>query len=95
MLANDANAKIADLSLEFATPEQPSTPPAEVTHIYPSSDRLPENLLRFYIHFSTPMSRGEAYRHIHLRDADGRELEGRFWSLARSCGTRACDGSLS
>ena len=81
LLTNDANAKVDDLVLEFATPAPPATPPSEVTQIYPSSDRLPENLLRFYIHFSAPMSRGEAYRHIHLRDADGREIEAAFLEL--------------
>jgi hypothetical protein len=81
LLAADANAKTADLLLEFATAAPPLTPPAEVTGIDPTSDRLPENLLRFYIHFSAPMSRGEAYRHIHLRDADGRDVEAAFLEL--------------
>jgi hypothetical protein len=31
---------------------------------------LPENLLKFYVHFSAPMSRGHIYDHIHLL-ADG------------------------
>ncbi len=32
-------------------------PSATVTAVYPSRSTLPENLLRFYIHFSAPMSR--------------------------------------
>ena len=48
---------------------------------------LPENLLRFYIQFSAPMSRGEAYQHIRLLDAAGKpvadpflELDEELWS---------------
>lgn len=44
---------------------------AEVTHIYPSGDDLPENALRFYIHFSTPMKPHVAFDYIRLRDASG------------------------
>ncbi len=42
----------------------------KVAAVYPSADRLPENLLKFYIHFSVPMSRGEAYQRIHLMHGD-------------------------
>jgi hypothetical protein len=41
-----------------------------VDRIYPSTDVLPSNALRLYIYFSAPMSRGEAWQHIHLIDAD-------------------------
>ena len=41
---------------------------SRVTEIFPSGDKLPQNLLRVYIHFSHPMSRGEAYKRIHLFD---------------------------
>src|SRR5262249_37612013 len=37
--------------------------------------------LRFYIHFSAPMSRGEAYRHIRLLDSSGRPIEDPFLEL--------------
>lgn len=42
-----------------------------VTHIYPSGDTLPENTLRFYIHFSVPMQPHVAFDYIKLRDASG------------------------
>jgi len=45
--------------------------PAKVTGIYPSGDQLPENLLRFYIYFNTPMKNGEVLKHIYLTDAEG------------------------
>jgi hypothetical protein len=41
-----------------------------VDRVYPSTDILPSNALRLYIYFSEPMSRGEAWPHIHLIDAD-------------------------
>ncbi len=46
-----------------------------VEHIYPAGDRLPENLLKFYIHFSAPMTGGDVYRHLHLKDDNGKEVE--------------------
>lgn len=58
-----------------------SDPTTVVEHIYPSAAVLPENQLKFYLHFSAPMSRGEAYQHIHLLDANGREVEGAFLEL--------------
>ncbi|CEF48439.1 unnamed protein product [uncultured bacterium] len=62
-------------------------PPPTLDRIYPSREVLPENLLKFYLHFSTPMSRGEAYKHIRLLDASGNvvadpflELDEELWS---------------
>jgi len=46
-----------------------------ITQVFPSAGELPENLLKFYIHFSAPMSRGNIYEHIHLRDEDGKLVE--------------------
>lgn len=51
------------------------TPSTLVAQIYPSADELPENLLKFYIHFSAPMRRGNIYDHIHLLDAMGKAIE--------------------
>ncbi len=75
------------LTADFSLPQRATQPTAVVAAVYPSASRLPENLLRFYIHFSAPMSRGEAYRHIRLLDAAGRpiadpflELEEELWS---------------
>jgi len=44
---------------------------AKVLSIYPSASQLPENLLRFYIYFNTPMKKGEALKHIQLTDSEG------------------------
>ena len=51
---------------------------AAVTKVFPSGDVLPENTLRFYIHFSTPMKPHVAFDHIRLRDASGRPDDAAF-----------------
>jgi len=52
-----------------------------VTAVYPSTAVLPENLLKFYLHFSAPMSRGDVYRHIRLLDASNNAVELPFLEL--------------
>jgi hypothetical protein len=63
------------ITSEFRLPPRDSTPSTLVSHIYPSADLLPENLLKFYVHFSAPMSRGNIYDHIHLLNSDGNKVE--------------------
>jgi hypothetical protein len=46
-------------------------PTTSVTAVYPSDDSLPVNLLRMYVHFSAPMSVGEAQERIRLLDGNG------------------------
>lgn len=50
-------------------------PSTKVSAVYPSANELPENLLKFYLHFSAPMSRGHIYDHIHLLNARGEAVE--------------------
>lgn len=57
--------------VSFRLPSVEATVPAVVTEIYPSGDTLPENVLRFYIHFSRPMTPHVAFDYIKLRDAAG------------------------
>jgi hypothetical protein len=52
----------------------PSGRPPRVLAVFPSGDALPENLLRFYVHFSQPMEAKDAHRHVHLRDDAGAEI---------------------
>lgn len=42
-----------------------------VVHVYPSTNVLPENQLKFYLYFSAPMGRGRAWQNIHLLDDAG------------------------
>ena len=55
----------------FRLGAKPIVDQPKVLHIYPSADQLPENLLRFYIYFNTPMKKGQALKHIKLIDAAG------------------------
>ena len=71
----------AGLTADFEIPALRETPPTEITAVYPSRDKLPENQLKFYLHFSAPMSRGEAYEHVRLLDAAGRPIELPFLEL--------------
>lgn len=48
-------------------------PNTKVVDIYPTSDTLPMNQLKFYVHFSSPMKSGEAYQHVHLINEQGSE----------------------
>ncbi len=62
----------------FDGPPRATTPSARVDRVYPSADVLPSNLLRLYIYFSAPMSRGESGQRIHVLDDRGQVLHGVF-----------------
>ncbi len=64
----------------FSIPRQ-ARPAARLLAVYPSSQTLPENQLRFYLRFSAPMSRGEAYDRIRLLDERGVPVELPFLEL--------------
>lgn len=72
-----ASAITAHLMIE-APDLRPNT---RLERVYPSAERLPENLLKFYLHFSAPMSARDSYAHIRLLDSDGREIELPFLEL--------------
>jgi hypothetical protein len=78
---NDPSPDILSyMTASFVIPK-PTLPQAVVEQVFPTSGMLPENLLKFYIHFSAPMSRGEAYEHIKLLDGNGKPIEGAFLEL--------------
>jgi hypothetical protein len=56
------------IDVDLTIPADVERPPATVAVVYPSGDALPQNLLKFYIHFTAPMSRGEAYSRLHIVD---------------------------
>ena len=76
------DAKISHLvysriEYSFRVPEI-STTPTIVEAVYPKSQSLPENLLRFYIQFSQAIAPGEIFQHIHLYTSAGRKVENAF-----------------
>lgn len=70
-----------EISLEIKLPDAPLGPATEVTCIYPSAGTLPENQLRFYVHFSAAMGRGAAYTHLRMLDSKGRAIPIPFLEL--------------
>jgi hypothetical protein len=80
-LPGSAGAAAKPIVAELLLPKPKSAPSTVVQHVYPTSNQLPENQLKFYLHFSAAMSRGEAYRHIHLLDAAGKQVELPFLEL--------------
>lgn len=74
-----ADAQLAQCTVMLPTPLDP---PLGVAWICPTADTLPENQMKFYIHFWAPMSRGDAFEHIRLLDSDGKRIESPFYELA-------------
>jgi hypothetical protein len=59
----------------------PAATPARTTRVvavHPTVDRVPSNLLRWYVEFSAPMEPGTAHEHVRLLDEAGRPVENAF-----------------
>jgi hypothetical protein len=69
------------ISTVITVPKPDMTPTTVVERIYPTNNVLPENQLKFYIHFSSPMARGSAYDHVSLVDESGKRVEAPFLEL--------------
>ena len=73
--------KGSPVEASFDGPKRAGEATTRVVHVYPSAAVLPANLLKLYIVFSAPMSRGEAWRRIHLLDEGGRSIKGAFLEI--------------
>lgn len=71
----------APISILVDIPKPAAKPTTVVARVYPSADVLPENHLKFYIHFSAPMARGSGYQHIALLDPSGVAVKVPFLEL--------------
>lgn len=76
------NTKGEAFSLSVVVPKPPPGPRVQVLNVYPSANRLPENTLRFYIHFSDQVAHGNVYAHFKLVRDDGKEINHPFVELA-------------
>ncbi|WP_152050671.1 hypothetical protein [Tautonia marina] len=77
-----ADPDVRPIEADLALPDPAdSAEPTRILAVYPSGDQLPENLLRVYVHFSAPMSRGEVYRHLQLLGPDGDPVPSPFLEL--------------
>ena len=65
-------------SILLRSPSDSRQSKTSVTAVYPSGDLLPANTLKFYIHFSHPIKRGNVYRHLRLLDQTGKEVADPF-----------------
>jgi len=74
-LSNPGRDRQTNLSSAFFLPAPVAESTTRLLAILPSAGRLPENLLKFYLQFSAPMSRGGIYRHITLRTRSGEAVE--------------------
>jgi hypothetical protein len=66
---------------EISVPAPPPAPPTRITAMYPSADTLPDNQLRFYVHFSAPMAAGDAYAHVKLLKENGEAVHRPFLEI--------------
>ena len=69
-------------SARFSIPKPVLEASTEVDAIFPSTNVLPANQLKLYIHFSAPMSRGSASQRIRLYDQSGIQVQLPFLRLA-------------
>lgn len=65
----------------MTAPAPPAVATTQLVRIFPTRDRLPENQLKFYLHFSASMGRGDAYAHIRLIDDKGKVVFNPFLEL--------------
>jgi hypothetical protein len=79
--ASSASENRLRLEAKFVIPVAGAHPATGVVAIYPSGAALPENLLRFYLQFSAPMSQGKSYDYVRLHDENGSEIERPFLEL--------------
>ena len=87
---SDNNNKATPELKEFILQSASEAIRPEVLMVYPSGSTLPENTLRFYIHFSTPMKPHLAEKFIRLVDAEGNsdttafmKFKQELWSVDR------------
>ncbi len=46
----------------------------KILAIYPTTDSIPVNILRFYVQFSAPIQEMDILKHIHLQDETGKDM---------------------
>ena len=86
------------LTYEFSFPKEAPVTEPEVSQVFPSSEVLPENLLRFHVRFSRPMQRDRAEANIAVLVADGSPAQDvlyrapiELWDTSMTCLTILLD----
>lgn len=74
---------------DYQIPGKTNSPKPTVAAIYPTSNKLPANVLKFYLHFSAPMQKGNIYRHFSIVDSQtGKQVELPFLELEQELWSR-------
>jgi hypothetical protein len=81
LLTDPLSRKSDPQTYELQIPQRDLTPVTTIEQVYPTRKQVPENQLRFYLQFSQPMVRGDAYEHIKLLDAKGKQIDEVFLEL--------------
>jgi hypothetical protein len=68
----------AKLTHQFSMPAAKIDRTTRVLAVHPAVDRVPSNMLRWYIEFSSPMEPGSAHEYVRLLDETGRPVEDAF-----------------
>ena len=71
----------APITSIVSLPARNMTPVTSVTQVYPTAEELPENQLRLYIHFSSPMGMKGGLTYVHLFTEEGAEVADPFLPL--------------
>ena len=66
------------IEASFVVPTGNIEPVASVERVYPATDAVPENLLKFYVYFSHAMRERDVYRHVRLVDDQGNPVANGF-----------------
>lgn len=75
LLADEVRAIFRGVVTRFPALRAAAVSSTVVEAVYPTVDRLPENLLKFYVSFSGSMQRGEGWTRLQLLQADGKPVE--------------------
>ena len=73
LLPEGTSFDVIEATLRLERPR--AMPETIVSQVYPTANSLPENLLKFYLHFSAPMSQGNVYSHIHLLNVLNKKID--------------------
>ena len=75
------HAAAKPIEAKLSLPKPAPKAAAAVIQVYPTAKMLPENQLKFYVHFSAPMSHGDNYQYLSLLDAEGKVVDHPFLEL--------------
>ena len=84
----EVHTEAGDVALQSKlTVSAKKAPATKIESVFPSSKTIPENTLKFYVHFSAAMRKGDIYQFLKLREQGGKdielpflEIEQEFWS---------------